>query len=407
MRHHRRFYPKAWEFGEFGGAKLPPLAEIARRVRHSKIFCSPFMRSRRRNLAIVITAVIVVAAAIGVAVYLRKRAAPEPARLLPDSDAVLYFNLKTVRRLTNFGSTPVVQREPEYEDFVRATGFQFERDLKEAAFAVHITHRPAAKPGLPETTEPRYSEVFVGKFDGQKLSAYLRKLSKSVDQYRDTDIFNIPVQDRTVRIAILDVDSVAGSNVDDPTVIRGIIDRSRSAAMPFSGPPLVSQYYHDIPIGSLVWGVAKIPAAPKDPRAARAFTLPGGIDILIPSESTMVAWVRYLGSIHLRADFYTASADDAKRFVDQASGFLTLFKSIELNAQAGPNEADFKAALDSLQVKQDGSRAILSASIPAGFFKKMLEGPPVDVTGAQDEAPATPQKAPENSPKSVPRHRKK
>ncbi|MDT8070491.1 MAG: hypothetical protein ROO76_20190 [Terriglobia bacterium] len=348
------------------------------------------MRSRRRNLVIVITAVVVVATAIGIAVYLRKRAAPEPARLLPDSDAVLYFNLKTVRRLTNFGSTPVVQREPEYEDFVRATGFQFERDLNEAAFAVHIMRRPPAKPGLPATTEPRYSEVFVGKFDSQKLSAYLRKLSKSVDQYRDTDIYNIPVEDRTVRIAILDVDSVAGSNVDDPKVIRGIIDRSRSAAMPFSGPPLVSRYYHDIPIGSLVWAVAKIPAAPKDPRAARAFTLPGGIDILIPSESTMVAWVRYLGSIHFRADFYTATNDDAKHFVDQASGFLTLFKSIELNAQPGQNEAEFKSALDSLQVKQDGSKAILSANIPTGFFKKMLEEPPVDVTGAQQETPAQP-----------------
>jgi hypothetical protein len=335
--------------------------------------------------------VVVVVAAIGIAVYLRKRAAPEPARLLPDSDAVLYFNLKTVRRLTNFGSKPVVQREAEYENFVRETGFQFERDLDEAAFAVHITHRPPVKTGLPETTEPRYSEVFVGKFDGQKLSAYLRKLSKSVDRYRETEIFNIPVEDRTVRIAILDVDTVAGSNLDDASVIRGIIDRSRSAAMPFSGPPLVSEYYRQIPIGSLVWAVARIPAAPRDPRAARAFTLPGGIDILIPSQSTMVAWVRYLGSIRLRADFYTDNADDAKRFVDQAAGFLTLFKSIEMGAQQGQSDADFKSALDSLKVEQDGSRAIFSASIPTGFLKKMLEEPPVDVTGAQQERPATQQ----------------
>ena len=284
----------------------------------------------------------------------------------------------------------MVQREAEYENFVRETGFQFERDLDEAAFAVHITHRPPAKPGLPETTEPRYSEVFVGKFDGQRLSAYLRKLSKSVDRYRETDIFNIPVEDRTVRIAILDVDTVAGSNLDDASVIRGIIDRSRSAAMPFAGPPLVSEYYRQIPIGSLVWAVARIPAAPRDPRAARAFTLPGGIDILIPSQSTMVAWVRYLGSIRLRADFYTGNADDAKRFVDQASGFLTLFKSIEIGAQ-GQSDADFKAALDSLKIEQDGSRAVFSASIPSGFFKKMLEEPPVDVTGAQPEKPAAQQ----------------
>ena len=347
------------------------------------------MRSRTRNL-IVLAAVAVIIAAIGLAVYLRKRAAPEPARLLPNSDAVLYFNLKTVRRLTNFGSKPAPQREPEYEQFVRETGFQFERDLNEAAFAVHTVKRPAPIPGGPETPELRYSEVFVGKFDSQRLSAYLRKLSKSVDRYKETDIFNIAVEDRTVRIAILDMDSVAGSNLDDASVIRGIIDRSRQAALPFSGPPLVSDYYSKIPIGSLVWAVARIPAAPRDPRAARAFTLPGGIDVLIPSESTMVAWVRYLGYVRVHADFYTGSDADAKRFADQAEAFLMLFKSVELGAQTGKVDPDVKAVLDSLKVEQDGSRASLTASIPSNFFKKVLEEPPVDVTGADETTPPKP-----------------
>jgi hypothetical protein len=343
------------------------------------------MRSRTRNL-IVLLAVALVVAAISLAVYLRKRGAPEPARLLPSSDAVLYFNLKSVRRLTSFGKQPFGQHEPEYEQFVRETDFQFERDLNEAAFAVHTVQRPPSYQGGPPRTESRYSEVFVGKFDGQRLSQYLRKLSNSVERYRETDIFSIPVEDRTVRVAVLDVDSVAASNLDDASVIRGIIDRSRSAAMPFAGPPLVSDYFRKVPIGSLVWGVARIPAAPSDPRTARAFTLPGGIDVLIPSESTMVASVRYLGSIHARAEFYTQSEIDAKRLADQASGFLTLFKTIEINAQTA-NDPDFKAALDSLKIEQQDSRAILSATIPSGFFKKVLEEPPVDVTGTkQDQA---------------------
>jgi hypothetical protein len=343
------------------------------------------MRSRTRNL-IVLLAVALVVAAISLAVYLRKRAAPEPARLLPSSDAVVYFNLKSVRRLTNFGKQPFGQHEPEYEQFVNETGFQFERDLNEAAFAVHTVPRPPAYKGGPATTESRYSEVFVGKFDGQRLSKYLRQLSNGVERYRETDIFSIRVEDRTVRVAVLDVDSVAASNLDDASVIRGIIDRSRSAAMPFSGPPLVSDFYHKVPIGSLVWGIARIPEAPNDPRVARAFTLPGGIDIMVPSESTMVASVRYLGSIHARAEFYTPSEIDAKKLVDQASGFLTLFKSIEINAQTA-KDPEFKAALESLKIEQQDSRAILSATIPAGVLKRVLEEPPVDVTGAkQDQA---------------------
>ena len=363
------------------------------------------MRSRTRNF-IVLLAVALVVAAISLAVYLRKRAAPEPARLLPSSDAVLYFNLKSVRRLTSFGNQPFGQHEPEYEEFVRETGFQFERDLNEAAFAVHTVPRPPAYKGGPATSESRYSEVFVGKFDGQRLSKYLRKLSNGVERYRETDIFSIPVEDRIVRVAVLDVDSVAASNLDDASVIRGIIDRTRSAAMPFAGPPLVSDFYHKVPIGSLVWGIAKIPEAPTDPRVARPFTLPGGIDIMVPAESTMVASIRYLGSIHARAEFHTPSEIDAKKLADQASGFLTLFKSIEINAQTA-NDPDLKSALESLKIEQQDSRAILSATIPAGFFKKILEEPPVDVTGAKQDQPAPAQKDQPATRPATPTQKKK
>ncbi|HEX6879757.1 MAG TPA: hypothetical protein VF135_05280 [Terriglobales bacterium] len=363
------------------------------------------MRSRRRNLLIVTLSVAVVAAAIALAVYLRKRAAPEPARLLPNSDAVLYFNLKSVRRLTSFGSQPIGGQEPEYENFVRETGFRFEHDLNDAAFAVHIVPRPPAFRGGPPTTELRYSEVFVGKFDSQRMSAYLRKLSKSVDRYRETDIFSIPVEDRTVRVAILDVDSVAASNVDDPGILRGIIDRSRSAAMPFSGPPLISEFYKQVPIGSMVWAIVRIPPPPSDPRAPRAFTLPGGLDVAIPADTTMVASARYLGSIHARAEFFTGSEVDAKKLSDQVSGFLTLFKAVQQPGQPNAAEADIKTAIDSLKIEEQGARVILSAVIPNGIFKSVLEEPPVDVTGTKQEAEEQQQKqSPE--PKKAPARKK-
>jgi hypothetical protein len=40
--------------------------------------------------------------AIAGALYLRQQEAPEAARLLPESDAILYFNLKPIRLATNF-----------------------------------------------------------------------------------------------------------------------------------------------------------------------------------------------------------------------------------------------------------------------------------------------------------------
>ncbi len=345
------------------------------------------MRSRTRKL-IVLVVVVLIVAAIGFAIYLRKRAAPEPARLLPDSDLVFYVNLRNVRRLTSFGKTPVKPEEPEYQEFVSETGFQFERDLDEAAFAVHrITIPPKKKDDAP-TTEARYSEVFIGRFNSQRLTAYLSKISKAEERYRETEIFAIPIEDRTVRVAILGVDSVAASNVDDPNVIHGIVDRARAAAMPFQGPPVVSDNYRKVPIGSLVWAVARVPVLSGQTKSTQigAITLPGGVDVqIVPPGSTVIASARYLGSIHARADVYTPSDADAKKLVNQASVFLTLFRATEENTQTGGTDPDVKAAFDSLKAEQEGTRVTVSAIIPVGFFKKLLSEPP-DVTGEKQEA---------------------
>src|ERR1700746_2651619 len=90
----------------------------------------------RRTLPVVLT-VLIVAAAVTLAVQLRKHAPPEPARLLPGADAFFYLNLKAARRANSRKELPAATHDPEYERFIRETGFQFERDLEEAAFAIH------------------------------------------------------------------------------------------------------------------------------------------------------------------------------------------------------------------------------------------------------------------------------
>ena len=62
------------------------------------------------------------AAAIALAVVLRKHAPPEPARLLPGADGYFYANLKWIRRANIAGQMPDVPHEPEYEQFIQATG---------------------------------------------------------------------------------------------------------------------------------------------------------------------------------------------------------------------------------------------------------------------------------------------
>jgi hypothetical protein len=320
-----------------------------------------------------------------IAIQVRRHSAPEAVRLLPQADAIVYFDVKTVRRLTNFKAGNS-SHDPDYQNIIDETGFEPERDLDQVAVGVHSS----------AAHETRFSYVFIGHYDFGKVSSYLKKTSREVERYRDMDIYEIPVENRTVRVALLGLDMAAVSNVDDASVVRGIIDRYKELALPFGGPQLVKDYYQYVPIGSLAWGLMSIPPAPKDPRAARNLSLPGGIDIFVPSSSTMVASVRFITSLDFKAEFFTASEDDAKHFVDQAQTFLALFQSIQSSAQLSGSDPDVKAVFSSFRFEQQKERAILTADIPLGFIKKIFNEPPPQVAPQEEkpavQAPVAPQK---------------
>ncbi len=339
----------------------------------------------RRTILFAAIFTVVLIAVIAIAVQLRRRSAPEAARLLPQSDAIVYFDVSTVRKLTGYksGTTP---HDPDYQKIIDATGFEPERDLDEVAAAVHST----------PSGETRFSYIFIGHYDFGKVSGYLKSISKNVEKYRDIDVYEIPVENRTVRVALLGLDMAAVSNMDDPLVLHGMMDRYKEIALPFGGPGLVQDYYKHVPLGSLAWGIMRIPPAPKDPRAARNMALPGGIDIFVPSSSTMVASIRFLTSLNFKAEFFTASEADAKHFVDQAQTFLNLFQSIQTSARLNGSDPDVKAVFDSFQFSQEKERAILKADIPLSFIKKVFTEPPTELAPQPQPAPAPLEK---NEPK--------
>jgi hypothetical protein len=320
----------------------------------------------RRSLPIPL-AVLLVVAAVALVVVLRKHAPPEPARLLPGADGFLYVNLKWVRRANIADQLPAVSHDPEYEQFIQATGFQFERDLDEAAFAIH--YPATSTPGAAE--QPRFTEVFVGRIQGERLRAYLSKISSSVENYRSVDIYSIPLEGRTLRAAILGVDTVAASNHRDPQLIRGIIDRSRRLASPFGGPSLLRQYYKHVPLASLAWTIFRI-----DSSSDHAAPGPFGLSFLFSKPAVVLASVRYLGSVHFRAEAFAGSEDDARRLTEQLSAFLNIFHTAENTVSTQGTDADVKQFFDSLKVEQHHDRAVLTARVPLGFIHKALAEPP-------------------------------
>lgn len=339
------------------------------------------MRSRRNKVWVAV-AIVVIAGSILTAVLLRKRAAPDAVRLLPNSDAVLYVNLEPIRLLTDIAKHPTKEREPDYQEFVRETGFEFERDLDKAAFAIHYGAGAKGKPA-----ETRYSEVLEGHFDHARVSDWLRKEAAKVERYGVYDIYLIPIEDRTVRVALLGIDIAVASNVDDPEIIHGMIDRYKQAALPFGGPSLVSEYYRRVPLGSIVWTIARAPAASSSEEHGELL-VPGGWSGLLPRDSVVIASARPLNEVRLRADVILRDEQEAQHFTEQVATYLALFKSLEISVDEGGPDKDVKAAFDSLAVSENKNEAVLTAKVPYAFFKKVLAEPPVELGPGTSNPPA-------------------
>ncbi|MBA3915646.1 MAG: hypothetical protein H0X25_17670, partial [Acidobacteriales bacterium] len=116
---------------------------------------------RLRRTYPIFAGVLLVAISLAALIFLRKHAPPEPARLLPGADGFVYLDFSWLRRAGVGKALPPITHDPDYQQFVDATGFQFETDLDEFALAIH--YAPAGTPPAPEGgTNLRYSEVLTG-----------------------------------------------------------------------------------------------------------------------------------------------------------------------------------------------------------------------------------------------------
>src|SRR5271166_3043337 len=205
-------------------------------------------RRTRRTLWIVAAVLILLAAAI----FLRSKAPPEAARLLPESDGIVYVNLRPIRVFFHKDLKPP-SRVLEYQQFIDAIGVDPERDLDEVAVGLHRMPNPNGPNG-----PVAYSMVLVGKITGQKLNAWLDAHAASRESYAGHTVYNIPSEGRTVRVAQIGYDMVAVSNTPTPEQIHSMLDRHRTAALPFAGSTLLARHYRDVPLLSLAWGVGQI-----------------------------------------------------------------------------------------------------------------------------------------------------
>jgi hypothetical protein len=299
---------------------------------------------------------------LAVAVFLRSKAPPEAARLLPESDGILYIDLRPIHAFFHKQVNPP-ERVPDYQDFVDATGVDWERDVDQVAIALHRMPDPNGPNG-----PVAYSMVLVGKITGQRLNDWLQAHSTSTEPYFGHTIYNIKSQDRTVRVVQIGYDTIAVSNTPTSEQIHSILDRHRSAALPFSGSSLLERHYHDVPLLSLAWGVGQIGLPFSESGEIHVF----GFALPLEPDSTIIASVAPAlpvpGSLRLRVEEIAVDENAAASQAAALATLVTLARGLTISLDDTAANKSLKELLKTAEVNQHGERVVVTASVPASFL---------------------------------------
>jgi hypothetical protein len=327
------------------------------------------MNKRTRRTLLIVAAVLIL---LAVAVFLRSKAPPEAARLLPESDGIIYIDLKPVHTFFRKDLKPP-EHAAEYQQFIDAIGIDPERDLDEAAIALHRMADPSGPNG-----PVAYSMVLVGKITGKRLNGWLDAHSTARESYAGHTVYSIPSENRTVRVAQIGYDMVAVSNTPTPEQIHSMLDRHSTAAWPFAGSTLLRQHYHDVPLLSLAWGVGQIglPLAGEHGGAINIL----GFALPLQADSTIIASITPAlslgGSLNVKVVEIAPSSSKAASQSDALNMLLIMVRGIASPLAGNAANKGLKELLRTAEVKQEHDRVVVTATLDRSLFSGSPESPP-------------------------------
>jgi hypothetical protein len=305
---------------------------------------------------------------LAVAIFLRSKAPPEAARLLPESDGIIYINFKPVRSFLRKDIKPP-QRVPEYQQFVDATGIDWENDLDQAAIALHRMPDPNGPNG-----PVAYSMVLVGRLTGKRLNDWLEVHAASRESYAGHTIYSIPSEARTVRVAQIGYDMLAISNTPTPEQIHSMLDRHRTAALPFAGSTLLSQHFHEVPLLALAWGVGQIGMPFSERGAISVF----GLSLPLEDDSTIVASVTPAlslgGALNLKIEEIAPTDEVAASQAAALATLVTLARGFTAPLAANTANNGLKQLLKTAEVTQKRNRVVVTATLTPSLVASLAEG---------------------------------
>jgi hypothetical protein len=248
---------------------------------------------------------------------------------------------------------------------------------------------------MPDPSGPNgpvaYSMVLVGKLTGQRLNSWLDTHAVSRESYAGHTVYSIPSEGRTVRVAQIGYDMLAISNTPTPEQIHSMLDRHQTAALPFAGSLLLRQHYHEVPLLPLAWGVGQIalPFAESRGGAIEVF----GLSLPLQADSTIVASLRFSGSLHLRVEEIAPSEAAAAEQAASLATLVTLARGFtaplpENSAGNGLANRGLKELLKTAEVIQKRDRVVVAATLPPSLLASFAQDEYFPPISASVESPA-------------------
>ena len=280
-----------------------------------------------------LAAVFIVLGAVAFFGY-RKRGLADGARreealaLMPtDASAVVFADFDELRqapfiaKLYAWAPKPPV--DADYAQFVKETGFHYERDLQRITMAV-----VKGGPGSP------WFSILDGKFDRQKISAYALKTGSSV-RTDGREIFSVPVSGtaRKISLTFLRSDRIAVTDDQHLALLSDAKKRAEDAAdwrtrfERLAGSPVFAVIRQDAAIGTAL--AAQAPSGLRSPQLSTLLD--------------QLQWITLAGKpendrLRVVAEGESTEAT-ARQLVDLLNGVVIL-------AQLGLNDAPTRQQLD-------------------------------------------------------------
>jgi uncharacterized SAM-binding protein YcdF (DUF218 family) len=119
-----------------------------------------------------------------------------------------------------------------------------------------------------------------------------------------------------------------------------------------------------VPLLSLAWGVGQIGLPFSESGAIHIF----GLALPLEPDSTIIASLRWTGSLHLRVEEIAPSEATATSQAADLATLVTMARGYTAPLGSNPANNSLKELLETAQVTQHGERVVVTATVPGNFF---------------------------------------